>query len=240
MPDKRTHRGPHPDDARLFAPDRWPTLQAALDDLCWLLSRDYAWKSALKIVGDRHELTARQRTAIWRSACSDAALADRTARRQPMGAAAGQLLAVDGYNLLVTIESALSDGIILGGRDGCFRDLASVHGTYRKVTETVPAIAMIGEYLDSLRVAGAAWYLDSPVSNSGRLRAVIQDVAADRRWNWTVNLEHNPDRCLAESRQVVVSTDSWVLDHCSAWVNVARALIESRIPRARVVLLARG
>lgn len=240
MPDKRTHRGPHPDDARLFAPDRWPTLQAALDDLCWLLSRDYAWKSALKIVGDRHELTARQRTAIWRSACSDAALAGRTARRQPTDAVAGQVLALDGYNLLVTVESALSDGVILGARDGCFRDLASVHGTYRKVTETVPAITMIGEYLNSLGALGVAWHLDSPVSNSGRLRVLIQDVAADRGWNWTVDLDHNPDHRLVQGDQVVVSSDSWVLDHCSAWVNAARELIESRIPHARVVPLSRG
>ena len=52
MPDKRAHRGPHPEDTRLFARDQWPALQAAVHDLAWLLSHDYATPSALKLVGD--------------------------------------------------------------------------------------------------------------------------------------------------------------------------------------------
>ena len=51
-----------------------------------------------------------------------------------------QVLAIDGYNVLTSIEAALAGGIILEARDGCFRDVASVHGTWRKVHETVPAI----------------------------------------------------------------------------------------------------
>ena len=63
MPDRRKHRGPHPEDARLFAPEVWPLLREATADLCWLLSRGYADKSALRLVGDRYELVARQRAA---------------------------------------------------------------------------------------------------------------------------------------------------------------------------------
>ena len=29
MPDRREHRGPHPEDARLFAPEAWPLLNDA-------------------------------------------------------------------------------------------------------------------------------------------------------------------------------------------------------------------
>ena len=64
MPDTRTHRGPHPEDAKLFAPAAWPALREATAELCWLLSRHYAAPSALKLVGDRHQLSARQRAAL--------------------------------------------------------------------------------------------------------------------------------------------------------------------------------
>ena len=40
-------------------------------DFSWLLTRGYAEKGALKLVGDRFSLTERQRLAVMRSACSD-------------------------------------------------------------------------------------------------------------------------------------------------------------------------
>ncbi|GAG85455.1 unnamed protein product, partial [marine sediment metagenome] len=74
-------------------------------------------------------------------------------------------IAIDGYNVLITIEAAMSDGIIFKGRDGCFRDLASIHGTYRKVTETIPAVQLIGQFLKDIGVTCCLWLLDSPDPN---------------------------------------------------------------------------
>ncbi len=66
MPDRRIHRGPHPQDAKLFAPDKIDALQLALADFSLLLTKGYAGKSALKLVGDKFSLTERQRLAIMR------------------------------------------------------------------------------------------------------------------------------------------------------------------------------
>ena len=235
MPDRRSHRGPHPEDARLFAPDQHARLRQAVADLSWLLTRGYAWKSGLKIVGDRHALTERQRTAVWRSACSDEALGGRRQHERSIESLSGGPLAIDGYNLLITVESALGNGVILVGRDGCYRDLASLHGTYRKVEETVPALVRIGQYLASQGITRADWHFDRPVSNSGRLRDLAQTTAATHGWEWSVVLDPNPDRALAAAGFPVASTDSWVLDHADGWVNLARRLIESSVPEARVV-----
>ena len=132
MPDTRTHRGPHPEDAELFAPEMWPRLQAAVGDYSWLLSRGYAQPSALKVVGDRYGLDQRQRMAVARCACPQEALARRRATQVPPSAVAGQPLAIDGFNLLTTIEVALGSGVVLCAQDGCYRDIAGVHGTWRK------------------------------------------------------------------------------------------------------------
>ena len=58
-----------------------PALRQAVADLSWLLERGYAEKSSLKLVGDRYDLLARQRTAVGRCACSDADVARRSGRR---------------------------------------------------------------------------------------------------------------------------------------------------------------
>ena len=183
MPDKRTHRGPHPADAKLFAAEAIADLRLALADFSLLLTKGYADKSALKLVGDKFSLTQRQRLAIMRSACSDQQLASRKEREVRIGDLTGQPIAIDGYNALITIEAAMSGGIIFKGRDGCFRDLASIHGTYRRVTETIPAVQLIGEFLEEIGTAKALWLLDSPVSNSGRLKTLIGELAQENNWN---------------------------------------------------------
>jgi hypothetical protein len=235
MPDKRTHRGPHPSDEKLFAPGVIPDLRSAMGDFSLLLTKSYADKSALKLVGDKFSLTERQRLAIMRSACSDQQLVSRNRSRVELKELANQSIAIDGYNLLITIEATMSGGIIFKGRDGCFRDLASIHGTYRKVTETIPAVKLIGKFLQEIKVSKALWLLDSPVSNSGRLKTLIGELARENIWDWQIELLQSPDAELKKTDLVGASSDSVVLDECKRWVNLAAEIIRRKIQNPRIV-----
>ena len=144
-------------------------------DLAWLFGRDYAEASSLKIVGDRYDLVARQRTALMRAVCTMEQGRRRAAREVPMSLLRGQTILVDGYNVLTTIEAALAGGAILACYDGTYRDMASMHGSYRKVAETLPALALVGGLLADHGI-GSHWYLDSPVSNSGRLGTLMRNA----------------------------------------------------------------
>ena len=235
MPDKRHHRGRHPDDDRLFAPQRWPDLQAAVADLSWLLSRNYAQPSAVKVVGDRYNLDQRQRMAITRAACSDEARDRRKAHELLPGSVRREELLIDGYNILTTVEAALSDGVILRCRDTAIRDIASIHGTYRKVDETPPAIDLIGQALIDLEISRCTFLLDAPVSNSGRLRSLMLEMLAERKWDWwTVEIVPNPDALLATSDKIIATADSVILDRCQRWFNLADAVLR-RIRKAYVI-----
>ena len=230
MPDKRSHRGPHPQDARLFAAAVIEDLRNALADFSMLLTKGYADKSTLKLVGDKFSLTQRQRLAIMRSACSDQQLNLRKQRQVKVAGLAHKPLVIDGYNVLITVEAAMSGAVIFKGRDGCCRDLASIHGTYRKVTETIPAIELIGKFLKDKSVSQSLWLLDSPVSNSGRLKKLIGELAQKNGWKLDVELLPNPDAELIKTDNIVVSSDSVVLDRCKKWVNLAGAIIEEKLP----------
>ena len=133
---------------------------------------------------------------------------------------------IDGYNVLTTVEAALGGGVILAAKDGCYRDMASMHGSYRKVAETLSALKMIGNLVTEWDAAGCRWLLDSPVSNSGRLKRILCDVAAARRWNWDVELVQNPDAVLIESDEIVATADSLILNKCRSWLNLARHVVE--------------
>ena len=71
MPDKRVHRGAHPQDPQLFADAETNKLRQASEDLTWLLNRGYPKTSALNLVGNRFALRERQRIAVMRSTCDD-------------------------------------------------------------------------------------------------------------------------------------------------------------------------
>jgi hypothetical protein len=238
MPDKRSHRGPHPQDGKLFAADVIGDLRAALTDFSMLLTKGYADKSALKLVGDKFSLTQRQRLAIMRSACSDGQLNLRKQRQVKVADLADKTLAIDGYNVLITVEAAMSGAVVFKGRDGCCRDLASIHGTYRKVTETIPAIELIGEFLKDKSISESLWLLDSPVSNSGRLKKLIGELAQKKEWELDVELLPSPDAELIRTENIVASSDSVVLDGCRRWVNLAGAIIKEKLPDTWLVDLS--
>lgn len=246
MPDTRKHRGSRPDDDRLFEPSRHPALLMAAQEYAWLLTRGYAQTSALALVGNRHKLTERQRMAVRRSSCSDQALRQRLLTRGELAQRSDLHLGIDGYNLLITVETALSRGLILIGRDGCYRDLASVHGTYRKVEETRPAVELIARHLEEAGVAAVDWYLDRPVSNSARLKVLMAEVVAPSGGAsagpvaWNIELLDSPDRRLVEYGGLVVSSDSWILDRCAAWVNLAADIVDKHLPNAWTIDLGRG
>ncbi len=133
--------------------------------------------------------------AVLRSACSDAALASRRSRELNPGSVRGRPLLIDGFNLILTLESALGGGVVLVGRDGCYRDMASVHGSYRRVEETRPALDLSAQWLAEWGVGPCTWLLDAPVSNSGRLAAMIRAVGL----GWSAEVIPDPDAILAPS-----------------------------------------
>jgi len=237
---ERSHRQARRDDERLFCPGNLPRLRAAVHDLSWLLGRGYAATSTLKLVGDRYELLARQRAAVSRCACGDAAR-ERRARHEAAAAdLRGRELLVDGYNLLTTVQVALAGGVVLRGRDGCYRDLASVHARARGMAEAIPAAERLGLSLEHLGAGTVTWYLDRPVSHSGALAAKLRDIAAAHGWDWRTRLVNDPDPILSRARDMVATSDSVILDRCEYWFGLARHVIDAEAPDAFVADLGAG
>ncbi len=238
MPDRRSHRGPHPTDSELFAQSEIEKLSKAVEDFSLLLTKGYAETSALKLVGDRFALVERQRVAVKRCSCSDQQLKKRKNNLITFLETTNRPVIIDGYNVLITIEAALSNAVIFKGRDGCYKDLASIHGTYKKVDETIPAIEIIGGFLNKAKISQAVWLLDSPISNSGRLKTLIGKLADKNNWNWDVKLLTNPDEELKKTDLIAASSDGVVLDECKNWINLAAEIIKNELPATRVVDLS--
>lgn len=225
--------GPHPEDQAFFDPAHWPTLRAAVDDLSWLMERSYAIDGALKLVGDRYQLHGRQRLAARRVACSEHDRQQRALRRQPLAHAAGRILWIDGFNLLITLATAQRGGMLLVGRDGALRDLASSH---RLVLRTAEMLGPIADLLATAPPSEVRWILDRPVSNSDRVGQMIVAFATEHALPWSYQLEYNPDTFLIAQGGPAVTSDAMILDAPIPWVDLLTPLVDA-MPSAWVVRL---
>jgi hypothetical protein len=196
-------------------------------ELSYLFTHEYSEVAALKLVGDHHQLTSRQRQAVLRCACSDHSLRERTKKRVPPEQLAGAYVGVDGFNCLITIEAMLSRAPVFVGRDAAMRDLASVHGTYRTVEETGPAAIALGDALRKAGARGAHVFLDRPVGNSGRLRAFLLELFKDGPLEVSVSLHDQVDRELIEACELVASADAFILDNADAWLDLPGLVLAS-------------
>ena len=209
-------------------------LRTAVSELSWLLTRGYRLESALKLVGDRHSLDVRQRMAVQRCACTDEALSSRKASEVRNEDVSDEAVEIDGFNVLTTVEGAFGGAVVFIGRDSCCRDISSVHGTYRRVEETSIAIRSIGMTLAALRPRSVRWLLDSPVSNSGRLRILLLQTALEQGWSWDVDVVPDVDKALVAGRGIIVTADSVVLNSGRRWLNLASIVLPQVSPPAFV------
>lgn len=217
-------KGADPADAKTFDPARLPVMRQATADLSWLRERGYAEQAALTLVGDRFQLTKRQRQAIMRCALGPTQRRDRRSRRVSLKDLK-QPLAIDGFNVLITLERALSGGPVLRGMDGAWRDLASVHGSWRrglKTSDAIEAAALtLGEH-------PTTWILDRPVSNSGKLATSLRHHADVQGLPWAVELADQADTTLLHFEGALATSDGGILDQCGAWVSLEEEVMAAR------------
>lgn len=233
---KIKRRGYDPSDEICFSETSVKLLRRALDEIVWLLERGYRIKPVVELVGGHYQLTARQRMALQRGAATHEQGLHRAGIMLPMVEVRQTPLNIDGFNLIILLEVALSGSPLILGRDGVLRDLAGLRGTYGIVDKTQLALELVGRALGTLGVPSAKFILDEPVSNSGRLGQLISTEGAAWGIPVEVLLAKNADAALSGAAGVVTG-DSVILDKCSSWFNLGRWIVEEWIPGAWVVNL---
>ncbi|WP_297501032.1 DUF434 domain-containing protein, partial [Thermococcus sp.] len=97
-------------------------LTEAYLDLKYLLNRGYRKKNALSFVANHYRLTAEERHLLARCVFPDSWMEEVRRKLLKPGELKGKTLAIDGFNVLITLESLLGGRAILC-EDGLVRDL---------------------------------------------------------------------------------------------------------------------
>ncbi|WP_431242447.1 DUF434 domain-containing protein [Flavobacterium sp. P21] len=221
------NRGKEASDDILFGTEKIQLkLKEAVTDLSYFLSRGYGEKATLALVGNRYRLNSRQQQAVRGMSASQSQIEDRQSKEIQSSDLEGKEIAIDGFNALILLESILSNAYVFKGQDGFIRDLSSVHGTYKRVKQTSQAIEMIADFYKKEKIKTIHWFFDKPVSNSGRLKKIIEEIALENQYDWKVELVYNPDKVIAESNWIAVTSDAWILDNASANFNLMKYILD--------------
>lgn len=210
-------RGYVPEDEKNFSPAGLEKMRTASRHVGYLINEGYDLKQAATFVGNHFLLSERQRLAIMRSLATEEQLAERN--RKEVSSVSGKAVYIDGFNIIITLEVLLSDSILFSCMDETIRDLAALRGTYRIIPETKGAVQLLLKTLQEMEVQAAHILLDEPVSNSGRLKALIAELGAVFPLDLDIQIQRDVDRALWE-HEYVITTDSVILDHCVSWVNI--------------------
>ena len=217
-------RGYFPNDQKEFGGKSIDILLKAGRDLQYLLNQGYHIKGASTFVGNHYLLSERQRLALIRAISSEESLKMRK-DKEIKNIPPESVINIDGFNTIITLEVALSDSLLLRCMDGTIRDLAALRGTYRLIDKTETAIMLIGKILEKNKVDKAIFYLDAPVSNSGRLKQQIIELLSQLTFEVEVEVINNVDSVL-EKLDNVITSDAIILDKCVSWIKLNAKIIE--------------
>lgn len=222
-----SRRGYIPEDEKQFRGQQLKLLKKAADEVQFLLDQGYDVKPTTTFVGNHYMFSERQRLALARSVSAKEWMIKRSDKellhqgQQNLS----PMVHIDGFNTIITLEVALSGSPIFSCRDGVLRDLAGLRGTYRIIDKTQKAVELILERLEILHISKACFYLDAPVSNSGRLSSLIRQCAQNYNLLVEVQIIPDVDRVL-EQLSGVISSDAIILNRCTSWINIMPEIVE--------------
>lgn len=194
---KSVRRGYTPSDEKDFTGKSLSKVKEASLDVSYLLNREYKIKNAVTFVGNHYLLSERQRLFLCRTLCSSKALKIRKEKELSINSLEGKNVYIDGFNTIITLETALSKSFIYKCSDNTIRDLAGIRGSYKIIDKTLKSLNLILDTLEELKIKKGEFFLDAPVSNSGRLKELI--IALSEKYNFIVDVHviNNVDSILS-------------------------------------------
>jgi hypothetical protein len=204
-------------------------LQEAAEDFRYLLNRGYPRKAALELVGNRYGLTSDERHLLHRGIFSDADSKSRRKRRIPIGKVRSRDLAIDGYNVIITIEAGLSGQPLILGDDGFIRDISGLSGKFKKTEKTEEAFQLILDIVKRVKPLKTLFLFDSPISMSGELAQEVRSLLKKESLLGDARAVKVPEKILIGYPGVIATSDTAIIDQSKEVVDLAGDIIKKRI-----------
>lgn len=186
--------------------------QKAAEDFRYLLNRGYPRKAALELVGNRYGLTFDQRHLLHRGVFSDSDSRSRRKRQISVRDARDQDLAIDGHNVLITIETGLSGRPLILADDGFIRDISGLSASFRKTETTDKAIQFIINAIKKMKPRQTLFLFDAPISMSGKLAQEVRYRLKRENLPGDAMAVKVPEKILIGFQGMIATSDTAIID----------------------------
>jgi len=208
-------------------------LASAAADFFYLLERGYGRKAALDLVTSRWGLSKLERAALYRCVFDSKTSIQRASK---ILAKPPEKLAIDGFNVLSTVRSALIGGSLLLATDNLVRDLSASVRRVAVDRTLAAALTVLLSTLSRLNVKEIVVVFDAQVSRSGDFARVVRGLLPSYVEHCEVLVSSRADNSLlALSKSYpVASSDSVLADRVEAIFD-AGGLVSSLIAAENVI-----
>lgn len=200
-------------------------LQEAAENFRYLLDRGYPRKPSLELVGNRYQLNADERHLLHRGIFSDEDSKWRKARKIPLYRIRGRDLAIDGYNVIITVEAGLFGRPLILADDGFIRDISGLSGNFRRSEKTEEALLLIFNALKRAKPRHALFLFDAPISKSGELAREIRIRLKREGIPGNARAMKVPEKILNGFPGVAATTDTAIIDQSRKAVDLAAHIL---------------
>jgi hypothetical protein len=194
-------------------------LKQALKEARYLVNRGYPKDSAIRFVSNHHRLPNEQRFVLARVVVASDTACRRRSKVVPLEALGKKAVFVDGYNVLIIVESILAGCDVYLSDDGFLRDTRGIFRSYRASEFTIPALTEILGILTMACPDRVEVLLDQQIGMSGQLAAQIGEMMA-KRGSWTARTVRDCDRQLKTEQGIVATADGNVIDASSQVIDL--------------------
>ncbi len=207
-------------------------------DIRYLLARGYPGSATIHFVCDHYRLSKGERHILTRVVHSPDVAAARRKKRLACAGINERDVLVDGYNVLITIESMLKGETLWLGDDGFVRDTRGVFRNYNNTDDTYRAVDEVLLFLSECKARSVNILFDTQMSKSGQLTRHVHNRFSEYSLNGSARTSRHVDFDLknAGAGVVVATADGVVIDAVSEVVDIAACLMErKRIRVNRIV-----
>ncbi|HDI46174.1 MAG TPA: DUF434 domain-containing protein [Candidatus Methanomethylia archaeon] len=212
------------------------SLLKAIEDARYLLSRGYKRESVVRFVGDRYQLSKEERLLIYRGVYGDVEALSHKEKLVNASYLQGRTLAVDGFNVMLTVEAAIRVLPLYLCDDGFIRDLSAVHGRFKITPHSLQALKLIVERAKQHEVSQLIILFDQPVSHSGELSAEARELLKALGVDGEAKTSRHVDVDVSKLGDIAASSDCVVIEKAEKLFDLAGDIAVNMLKRKPIPL----